>query len=260
MTNKELIAQAISTFDSKVRPATLPLGVKLLVSDDELPPKVKRPSQMGKRWAVCQALFVARAIGWMVALGAEDQACSLAQSLVGFGKIVPFYSEGNLSNGMFTKDLEAGAKSEEVLPKFEFGKYKYILIGPLEKFGDLAPDLVWVYGTPGQVTRLIQASLFESGGSITSSFTGRAGCIGTIAGTILNNQCQVVVNGNGERVFGHAQDHEMSFAIPWSKLEDVINGLEGTHKNGVRYPFPAFFNYTPQFPPKYGALEDLWKE
>lgn len=260
MTTQELIAKTVSTINARVKPATLPLGIKMLKSEEELPAKVKRPSKMGKRWAVCQALFAARAVGWMVALGAEDQACSLAQSLVGFGERVPFFTDGNLGNGMFTENLEGGAKSEEVLPKFGYGEYKYILIGPLEKFGDMAPDLVWVYGMPGQITRLIQAALFKTGGNLTSSFTGRAGCIGTIAGTILNDACQVVVNGNGERVFAHAQDHEMSFSIPWSKIEDVVEGLEGTHKNGVRYPYPAFINFTPQFPPKYGELEEEWKK
>ncbi len=258
MTTQELIAKAAATIESRVKPATLPIGIKMLKSADELPDKVKRPSKMGKRWAVCQALFAARSVGWMVGLGPEDQACSLAQALVGFGERVPFFNDGNLGNGMFTENLAGGQKSEEVLPKFDHGEYQFMLIGPLEKFGDLAPDLVWVYGMPGQITRLIQAALFKTGGNLTSSFTGRAGCIGTIAGTIKSNACQVIVNGNGERVFAHAQDHEMSFAIPWSKLEDVIDGLEGTHKNGVRYPYPAFFNYTPAFPPKYKQLEDLW--
>ena len=51
---------------------------------------------MGKRWGVCQAIFAARCIGWMVVLTPEDQACSLAQSLIGFDKRIPFYTDGNL--------------------------------------------------------------------------------------------------------------------------------------------------------------------
>ena len=258
MNTQELIEKTITVIGEKIRPATLPIAVKMLTSADELPAKVKIPTKMGHRWALCQALFAARSLGWMMALGAEDQACQVAQSLLGFNEIVPFYSEGNLCCGMYTETLQAGAKSEAAMPRFKFGDYKYVLVGPLKKFGTLTPDIVWIYGTPGQITRLIHAALYKSGGNITSSFTGRAGCVGTIAGTMQKNSCQVVVNGNGESVFGHAQDCEMSFSIPWDSLEDVLDGLEGTHNGGVRYPYPAFNNFTPQFPPKYYDLEKIW--
>ncbi|MEF2773728.1 MAG: DUF169 domain-containing protein [Megasphaera massiliensis] len=260
MTTQELIDKTLQTLTSRVRPTTFPIGVKLLKSAEQLPAKYKSPKKMGKRWGVCQAIFAARCIGWMVVLTPEDQACSLAQSLIGFDKRIPFYTDGNLACGMFTETTEAGKNSEEVLGKFPEGEYQYLVIGPLEKFADLAPDFIWVYGMPGQITRLIQASLYKNGGSITSSFTGRGGCISAIAGTINKQACQVVVNGNGERVFAHAQDIEMSFTIPWNKVEEVMDGLEATHKNGVRYPYPAFFNYTPDFPPKYQKLEELWQE
>lgn len=260
MTTQELIQKALKTLTSRVRPATAPIGVKLLSDKTDLPEKYKSPGRMGEKWAVCQALFAARSIGWMVVLTPEDQACSLAESLIGFRPRIPYFDQGNLARGMFTGTLRAGARSEKVIGKFDVGAYQYLVIGPLEKFGDLAPDFVWVYGTPGQVTRLIQAALYRSGGNITSSFTGRGGCIGAIAATIRKNACQVVVNGNGERCFGNAQDAEMSFTIPWDKLEEVVDGLEQTHKNGVRYPYPAHFNYTPTFPENYRRLEELWEQ
>ena len=35
-----------------------------------------------------------------------------------------------------------------------------------------------------------------------------------------------MVPGPGERVFGGTQDHEMSFAIPVGRIENLITGLE----------------------------------
>ena len=258
MNTRELIRKTVDTLTERVHPATAPIGVKLQADADALPEKYKSPAKTGEKWAVCQALFAARCIGWTVVLTPEDQACSLAEALIGFKPRIPYFNEGNLAKGMFTETLEAGARSEEVIAKIDEGAYRYLVIGPLAKFGDLAPDFVWVYGTPGQVTRLIQAALYKSGGNITSSFTGRGGCIGAIAATIRKNACQVVVNGNGERCFGHAQDTEMSFTIPWDKVEEVMDGLDSTHRNGVRYPYPAYFDYTPAFPAKYQELEELW--
>ena len=92
MSSQESVERAVKVIGERIRPATLPLGIKLLKSDEELPQKVKRPSKMSNRWALCQAFFAARSLGWMVALGAEDQACPLAQVLIGFNEPVPFPS------------------------------------------------------------------------------------------------------------------------------------------------------------------------
>jgi len=39
----------------------------------------------------------------------------------------------------------------------------------------------------------------------------------------------------------------------------MIEGLEGTHKGGVRYPIPAFLRYTAQYPPHYDKLSAHWE-
>ena len=258
MTSQELIQKAVHIIGEKVKPTTFPLGIKTLHSDEDLPSKVKRPSKLGQRWALCQAFFSARSLGWTIMLSPKDQACPIAQILLGFEKPEPIFTEGNLSLGMYAETLEAGAKSEAILSSFTPGQYKYVLIAPLEQFTFTTPDIVYIYGMPGQIARLIQAAVYKNGGSLTSSFSSHGGCVSTIAVTMLKNECQVALNGNGERIFAHAQDTEMSFTIPWDKLNDVIEGLEGTHKHGLRYPYPSFINFTPQFPPEYNKLLEIW--
>jgi hypothetical protein len=39
-----------------------------------------------------------------------------------------------------------------------------------------------------------------------------------------------------------------------------MEGLQSTHKNGIRYPIPTFMNYTAKFPSTYEAVWDLWGE
>lgn len=248
----------METFHKRLKLETQPIGIKLLRTGEEFPEKVKRPSQMGQKWALCQGFFAARTLGMLVGFDKEDQACPIAQELIGFERPVDLYTEGHLAHGMFTETLEGGKKSEEVLPKFSFGEYEKILVGPLEKFIDLTPDLIIIYGNPGQVVRLIQSAIYKTGGNIHSYFTGRAGCIGAIAKCMQSQDYEIILNGNGERVFGHAQDYEMSFALPWKKMDDLIEGIEGTHQGGVRYPYPAFIAYTPTFPKKYQELESMF--
>ena len=53
-------------------------------------------------------------------------------------------------------------------------------------------------------------------------------------------------------VFGQVQDHEVAFSLSFAQLEDVIEGLEATHKAGAaRYPVTNWMNYTGSFPPSY---------
>ncbi len=53
---------------------------------------------------------------------------------------------------------------------------------------------------------------------------------------IKDDECSYSVPGNGDRIFGMTQDWEMSFFIPPSKVDDLLEGLAKTHKAGVRYP------------------------
>ena len=53
--------------------------------------------------------------------------------------------------------------------------------------------------------------------------------------------------GNGDRVWGGAQDDEVMFACPADKLSMLVDGLKQTHAAGLRYPVPAYMNYSPGF-------------
>ena len=64
----------------------------------------------------------------------------------------------------------------------------------------------------------------------------------------------MIVPCTGDRIFGQVQDHEVAFSLPFAQLEDVIEGLEATHKAGAaRYPVTNWLNYTGSFPPAYEA-------
>jgi hypothetical protein len=77
---------------------------------------------------------------------------------------------------------------------------------------------------------------------------GRVGsCHEGITKTIMTEKPQIVMLGNGDRVWGGAQDDEVLFSCPVNKLEILIEGLETTHSAGLRYPVPAYMNYSPGF-------------
>jgi uroporphyrinogen decarboxylase len=68
----------------------------------------------------------------------------------------------------------------------------------------------------------------------------------------------VILPCSGDRIFGQTQDHEMAFAIPWARMAEIVEGLEGTHRGGIRYPITQFMEYEAKLPPKYMEVNRLW--
>ncbi len=256
MADLKEIEQELNTY---VRPLTFPVAIKMLRSDREIPEKTRRPfQQMNKKVAICQGIGMARKLGWAVAMGKEDMHCSLGAAPFGFFKNIEFFNEGNLAAGMFTATKEAGKKEEDLVDRFEYGVYSHIMVAPLSRSA-FEPDVLMLYGNPAQIMRLIQGALYQGGGAIQSSSTGRLGCA-TIITAIRKNECRYLVPGNGDRIFGMTQDYEMSFLIPASKVGAVLDGLAKTHKAGIRYPITSFFDFEATFPPSYQELIKVWKE
>ncbi len=249
-----------AVLEKHIRPATFPIAFKMLAREDEIPAGARRPwKDLGVRMATCQMWNTARRYGWTLAATVEDLSCPPGKIVLGFQPAVPYYTEGQICAGMYTATAEAGARTEAETPRFEYGRYRALVVGPLARV-TWEPDTVVLYGNPAQVLRLVTAALYQSGGRIESSFSGRLDCGDMLVATSRLGRPQVILPCYGDRIFGQAQDGEMAFALPASQLPALVEGLEGTHKGGVRYPIPAFSRYTPQFPASYEHLEELWKE
>ncbi|HSF30857.1 MAG TPA: DUF169 domain-containing protein [Candidatus Tectomicrobia bacterium] len=243
-----------------IRPQHLPLAVKMAKSPAEVPPKLRHPAKdMGFQSAICQGISIARRYGWALALTREDLSCPLAKVVFGFEEALPYYTEGFACAEMYTESAAAGAVTEAQQPKFPYGAYHAILVAPLTR-ADFEPDVVVVYGNSAQVMRLVTAALYRRGGRITSSFSGRIDCADIIIQTMQAQDCQVILPCYGDRIFAQTEDSEMAFTIPQGKIPELIEGLKGTYKGGVRYPIPSFLRYQAVFPEKYMKLEELWRQ
>jgi uncharacterized protein (DUF169 family) len=255
MADLKEVDQILSTY---IRPQTFPVAIKMLKSEDEIPEKTRRPfQQLKKKIAICQGIGMSRKLGWAVAMGKEDMQCSLGAAPFGFFKNIDFFDEGNLAAGMFAASAEAGKKEEDLIDRFDHGTYSHILVAPLNRAA-FDPDLVMLYGNPAQIMRLIHGALFNGGGAIQSTAMGRLGCAAIIT-VIKKDECRFLVPGNGDRIFGMTQDWEMSFMIPMSKMDTVLDGLAKTHKGGIRYPITSFFNFEATFPPSYQEQMKIWE-
>jgi MtaA/CmuA family methyltransferase len=243
---------------SHIRPQTFPLAVRMLRPGEPIPDKARRPARDFKKLSMnCQVIDMARRYGWMIALTREDSICSLGIAALGFEKPTHLHASGTLCEGMYTETKQAGQRSEAAVDRFRAGEYAALLVAPLDR-APFEPHLVVIYANPAQVMRLVQAALWKRGGKLTSSFGGRVDCSEIIVTTLRTDHPQVILPCSGDRIFGQTQDHEMAFTIPWSQMEDIVEGLRGTHAGGIRYPITQFMEYEAKLPPKYMEANRVW--
>ncbi len=255
MTDVKTADRELQTY---IRPQTFPVAIRMLKPGEPIPERAKRPARDFKKLSMnCQVIDMARRYGWTIALTREDHICSLGIAALGFEKPTHLHDSGTLCEGMYTETKEAGQRSEAASDRFEVGRYETLLVAPLDR-ATFEPHLVCVYGNPAQVMRLIQGSLWKKGGKMPSGFSARIVCSDIIVTTLLTGEPQVIMPCSGDRIFGQTQDHEMAFTIPWGRIDEVLEGLRGTHNGGIRYPITQFMEYEAKLPPKYMEANRVW--
>ena len=239
---------------------TFPVAVRFLRSWEEMPARAKRPGKdLNNRFTTCQAIAMSRRYGWVLALGREDSSCVLGAAAIGLEKRLPHYVDGNLCIDLYTENLRAGRMSEESVPHLPEGKYVGVVTAPLNR-ASFTPDSIIIYGNSAQVMRLGQAWLWKRGGTLKSEFRGRIDCADLAIAPVIHGEPQMIVPCSGDRIFGQVQDHEIAFSFPYSVIDEVLEGLEATHKAGTRYPVTNWLNYTGGFPPSYDEYRKMLDE
>ena len=250
------ISQAL---DSYVRPATFPVAIKMVESPGEIPERARMPKRdMATPMPVCQGMALARRYGWVMAMGNEDMLCPSGALALGFLPVRPKFLDGSFDIPFWASSQDVRAKLAQGLALLEPGKYTHLVAAPLHR-ADFEPQVIVVCGNPAQISRLIQATVYGTGEPVVSSSMGGFACGEEISRPMLTDQCRFIVTGGGDRTVAQTQDHEAAFALPISKAEALVEGLQETHKRGMRYPTTSFLTYKAEFPPSFSQLMDYLK-
>ena len=227
--------------------ATFPVAIHFIEDMGKVPEKVKRPvKDFGVRLAPCQGAAMARKYGFSMAISKEDSGCAIANHTYGWKRadmkgVVYFLTTMN-----YTLDEEAAKNTFYTLPALGENQYEAVVYTPLAR-STSDPDVVLLYGNPGQIMRMIHGSTRRTGQPVKGSFSGRAAsCTEGVLGAFLDKAPKVVVPGNGDRVWASCQDHEMAMAFPGAFMPELMEGLKKTHATGIRYPVPTFMGYEPK--------------
>lgn len=255
------LSQISGTIDRFVRPQSFPLAVRLCESAEELPERVRIPSRdLGHRVALCQAMSIARRYGWTLAIGRDDLTCPIPGLALGFLPPKEGYLDGSYMESQGFGSREVQAQIAQSRPRLEYGKYSYFVVGPLAQ-ATFEPQTVVVYGNPAQVVLLVAGRLSGEVGSLTFAASGGGSCLNYSVAPILSDECQVAMPGAGERINALTTPDEMAFAIPASKIEAVMDGLEASYRTGImRYPTPTWLRFQPQHYPALVRLMEYLQE
>jgi uncharacterized protein (DUF169 family) len=251
------LKQVNDTLNQYLRPQTFPLGIRLCASESELPEKVRLPQRdMGVSISLCHAIAMARRYGWVIAID-KTVSCYVPAISLGFVQPPADINDGTFQEklGLWGMNKERAAAAIKEMRRFEYGKYKYAVIAPLDR-ATFEPHVVMLYSSPAQIWVLLSAYLNGNGkGGLDVRLTTGAGCTTYITKAIQTDEAQFALVGTGERLVPHPQDYECAFSIPIGKLEKTLKGLEANYRTGVfRYPIPTFMRYSSQHPPGYAEM------
>jgi uncharacterized protein (DUF169 family) len=214
-----------------------PAAVKMIEDSkmlEEIQYKGKPVKTLKKNLMVCQLISQARYYGRVIAgFGQSLDVCRLGGDAMGFD--VDDYT--HVYAGTYFSTEEAAKKMIDEMPKFARGKYKAMLVGPLDRI-PVDPDVVVIYGNVAQMLRIINGYLYDTGKRLDFSASGDAGlCSDTVAIPMLTGKPHLAVPCNGGRIMSLPNHTEMACGIPIGELEHVLEGITYTGKNvPVMYP------------------------
>ncbi|MFX1281830.1 MAG: DUF169 domain-containing protein [Promethearchaeota archaeon] len=227
-----------------LRLATFPVAVKLIKDTKNLD-NVKFLKKPDEKLAICQIFSYARYYGWTMVCTKQENLCPLADISLGFEESNQLFEEGGFFVGRYNETKEAAKKTASTMPKIPFGNYQAVLSGALGRI-DFEPDLIMVWGNSAQTMRIIQGYLWKRGGRVSMSTFCDGVCADTISNAVLTGDLQIAFPCLGDRRFGMATDNDLIASIPIGIINEIIEGLEKTHKAGTRYPIPYQIT-TPKF-------------
>jgi uncharacterized protein (DUF169 family) len=230
----------------RLRLKTLPVAVKLLEKESDVPEGVTRPlKDLGHHLSLCQAFQLSRREGQTIAMLVEDNWCF--EPVVGYGLAEPpeYFLQGHNRYPNDVATLEAGSHYAHEFPCLEVGKYVGVVSAPL-KTTNFEPDLVMVYGDSAQLNLLLLGREHKEGYNLKCALSSHAACVYAIVPAVQSGECQVAVPCRGDRYRAMAGDDEMIFTVPKQRLKDLMAGLRHVSSTGSR--LPRGYSFSPEYP------------
>jgi len=240
--------------EKRLQLRTSPIAVTMLEREEDIPDGAIRPKRdLGYHLALCQGFAMSRRDKAMIAMLKQDHWCYLPVLAYGLAEPPDFFLEGNTFVNFSVGDLKAAKNLAKTFPRLEFGKYRGVVSAPL-RTANFEPDLVVIYCNTNQLRCLLSGVKYREGYLVTSELDPSGACLQCTVPVIQTGECQVTVPCGGDRRHALAQDDEMIFSIPTSRLEDLILGLRHFDEKGFGYT-----QFAPNMRPEYPLFDHYVK-
>ena len=113
-----------------------------------------------------------------------------------------------------------------------------IVLAPLAS-GKFDPDVILVYGTPGQLMMLMCGLQFKDYERFQFFFISEGACADGLDQCYVSGKPALAIPCYGERRFGGVEDDELVLALPPGMLGKAVEGLQGLWERGLRYPIAS---------------------
>ena len=233
--------------ENRLHLKTSPIAMRLLKKGEDIPEGVLRPRRdLGYHLALCQGFALSRRNKETIAMLKEDNWCYLPIIAFGLAEPPDFFLEGNNFFEKHFENLNAAKKAANALPRLEYGKYVGVLSAPLWKTF-FKPDVVIIYCDSQQLRRLLFAMKYKEGYLVTSTLDPSGACFQCTIPVIQKGECHVAIPCGGDRNHALAQDDEVIFSLPFSKLETLMAGVRyydelkrgyGRYAPDMRFEYP----------------------
>ena len=234
------IQEIVARLESLLRLRTIPFGMKLFESVEEMAaiPKIRRPK--GSVHTLDQIVAQAARLGWTVGITTQDLVGDQCRSVVGLGgQDDKWFSGQHMTGVWFATQADASAHQQamNVVPK---GKYAALAVAPLASGRLNPPDIALFYATPGAMIYFINGLQWSGYKRFDWSVVGESACADSWGRALRTREPSLSIPCFAERRYGGVLDDEMLMALPPEQLEKAIAGMEALAKNGFRYPFPQY--------------------
>ena len=206
---------------------TYPVAVKYFKSMEDIPKGFARPTQFNQKWSLCQAITYARRGRARVAMTADDNFCVPASYGQGWLPNISYddlIESQRLNKWRETMESEKKVQAEFAAEIMLHEGYKKVkgnigfLLAPLTETA-YVPDSILFYGSPGQVTHIIQALAYEGKHIVKSTFIGFGeSCMKGAFFPYVTGNPQYVSPGAGDQSFSGTNEYEVAIGIPGELL------------------------------------------
>jgi len=233
-------AERAQQIERHLRLTTLPLGIRLWKNGEHIPEEAgERPS---KTHSFCQYLSLARTHAADVRptflVRAEDFSCQIGPGMLGITERLESILSGEHVERIHFETKELAKSTMDTLVSLPPHTMQAMTIAALEDL-KVEPDVIFAAVFPGMVNRVMDASLWYTGGPYTTSYGSLAGICSGATATALVDESRVSVIAfpcMGSRRWGGFNDMEVALAVNIKNWDTFIKGLENTWLTGHSYP------------------------